>query len=155
MASFKTLSTLVAPCSSIKIPSFDLCSWPLLDLCTWTPENSSMAPKGDEGPFEKPLLRNKSCKRLISRPQRSIKPCYTNRSNSRIFTMPLTKDLYIEERAQWIEVNDDEHSLFMALRLGYCYYNVWKKMPECFFRLHEASEVPSFSPGLSFVSFCG
>jgi len=27
----------------------------------------------------------------------------------------------IEEWAQRIEVNDDEHSLFMALRLGYCY----------------------------------
>ena len=27
-------STLAAPCSSIKIPSFGLCSWPLLGLCT-------------------------------------------------------------------------------------------------------------------------
>jgi len=26
-----------------------------------------------------------------------------------------------EERAQRIEVYDDEHSLFMALRIGYCY----------------------------------
>jgi len=24
---------------------------------------------------------------------------------------------------------------------------VWKKTPECFFRLHEVSEVLSFSPG--------
>jgi len=29
-------------------------------------------------------------------------------------------------------VNDDEHSLFMALRLGYCYYNVWKKCLNAF-----------------------
>jgi len=27
----------------------------------------------------------------------------------------------IEEWAQRIEVYDDEHSLFMALRIGYCY----------------------------------
>jgi len=27
----------------------------------------------------------------------------------------------IEESAQRIEVNDDAHSLFMSLRLGYCY----------------------------------
>jgi len=80
VASFQRLSTLVATCSSIKIPSFGLCSRPLLGLCTWSPENSSVAPKGDEDPFEKLWLRNKSCKDLGSRPKRSMKPCYTNRT---------------------------------------------------------------------------
>jgi len=37
-------------------------------------------------------------------------------------------------------VNDDAHSLFMALRLGYCYVKGVEKTPECFFRLHEASD---------------
>jgi len=73
----KTLN-IYGPCSSIKIPSFGVCSWPLLGLCTWFPENSSVAPKRNEGPFEKVWLRNKSCKRLGSCPKRSIKPCYTN-----------------------------------------------------------------------------
>jgi len=44
LAPFKRLSTLV------KISSFGLCSWLLLGLCTWHPENSYVAPKGDEGP---------------------------------------------------------------------------------------------------------
>jgi len=32
-------------------------------------------------------------------------------------------------------VNDDEHSLFVAMRIGYCYvaYNVWNKTPESMF----------------------
>jgi len=34
-------------------------------------------------------------------------------------------------------------------------YNVWKKTPECLFRLHEASKVLSFSPGLSLAAFYG
>jgi len=34
--------------------------------------------------------------------------------------MPLTQDLYRRMSAK-IAVNDDEHSLFMALRIGYCY----------------------------------
>jgi len=73
VALFKRLSTLVASCLSKKIPSFGLCfcSWPMLGLCTW-------APSGGEGPFEKPWLRNKSCKRLGSRPKRSIILCCTN-----------------------------------------------------------------------------
>jgi len=33
-----------------KIPSLGLCSWLLLGLCTWPPENSSVASKGDERP---------------------------------------------------------------------------------------------------------
>ena len=36
------------------------------------------SPRGMRAPFEKPWLRNKSCKRLGSRPKRSIKTCYTN-----------------------------------------------------------------------------
>jgi len=32
--------------------------------------------------------------------------------------MPLTKDLY--RLARRIAMTDDEHSLFMALRIGYC-----------------------------------
>ena len=45
------------------------------------------------------------------------------------------------EGARRIEVNDDEHSLFMALRFGYCYvgynagYNVWNKTPESIFQI--------------------
>jgi len=35
--------------------------------------------------------------------------------------MPLTKDLSTEESARRIELNEDEDSLFMALRLSYCY----------------------------------
>jgi len=34
--------------------------------------------------------------------------------------MPPTKELYRRMNGK-IEVNDDEHSLFMALRIGYCY----------------------------------
>jgi len=52
-------------------------------------------------------------------------------------------------------VNDDAYSRFMALRLGHCYVKVGNKTPECFFRLHEASEVLPFSPGLSLVAFPG
>jgi len=40
--------------------------------------------------------------------------------NARVFTMPLTEDLY-RKMSEKVEVNDDEHSLFMALRIGYCY----------------------------------
>jgi len=34
-------------------------------------------------------------------------------------------------------VNDDEHSLFIALRIGYCYvaYNVWNKTSESIFQI--------------------
>jgi len=39
---------------------------------------------------------------------------------ARFFTVPLTKDLY--RRTRKIEVNDDEHSLYMALRIGNCYF---------------------------------
>jgi len=40
-------------------------------------------------------------------------------------------------------VNDDEHSLFLALRIGYCYvaYNVWNKTSESIFQKYEASVV--------------
>jgi len=67
VALLKRLSTLVNHCSSIKIPSFglSLCSWP---------------PRGPRAPFEKPWHTNKSCKHLGSRPKRSIKPFYTNRT---------------------------------------------------------------------------
>jgi len=58
--------------------------------------------------FETP---KNGCRDQVSR----LHPC-----NARFLTMPLTKDLCIEELARRIEVNDDEHSLFMALRLGYC-----------------------------------
>jgi len=36
-----------------------------------------------------------------------------------------------------IEVNDDEHSLFIALRIGYCYeaYNVWNTTSESIFQI--------------------
>ena len=44
-------------------------------------------------------------------------------------------------------MNDDERSLFVALRLGYCYVQRVEKLPECSFRLHEVIEVLSFSPG--------
>ena len=50
MAPFKRLSTLVAPCYSIKIPSFGLCSWHLLGLCTCPQRTASVAPKGERGP---------------------------------------------------------------------------------------------------------
>ena len=44
-----------------------------------------------------------------------------------------------------IEVNDDEHYIFMALRIGYCYvgYIIIMCVTKClnpFFRLYEASE---------------
>ena len=44
---------------------------------------------------------------------------------------------YIEEWARRIEVNDDEHSAFFALRIGYCYgaYNVWNKTSESNFQI--------------------
>ena len=71
----KDISTLVALCSSIKIPSVDLC------LYSWPPENRSVASKGGRtAPLEKPWLRKTSCKRLGCRPKRSIKPCYANRT---------------------------------------------------------------------------
>jgi len=35
--------------------------------------------------------------------------------------MPLSEDLYREELARRIAVNDDEYSLLMTLRFGYCY----------------------------------
>jgi len=38
--------------------------------------------------------------------------------NARFVTMPLTKYLY--RLARRIAVSDVEHSLFMALRIGYC-----------------------------------
>ena len=34
-----------------------------------------------------------------------------------------------------IEVNDDEHSLFLALRIGYCYINVRNKTSEPIFQI--------------------
>jgi len=43
----------------------------------------------------------------------------------------------------------------MALRLGYCSYNVWSKTSECFVRLHEDIEVLPIRPGLSLVAFYG
>jgi len=46
-------------------------------------------------------------------------------------------------------VNDDEHSLFMALGLIIVTHNAWKKRLNPFIKLHEASEVLSFSKGLS------
>jgi len=34
-------------------------------------------------------------------------------------------------------VTDNEHSLFMALKIGHCYvgYNVWNKTPESIFQI--------------------
>ena len=69
--------------------------------------------------------------------------------------VPYFGDPDVKQWAQRIEVNDDEYSLFMALRLGYVTYNVWSKTPECLFRLREASKALSFSPGLSLVAFYG
>jgi len=51
-------------------------------------------------------------------------------------------------------VNEDEHSLFMTLRIGlFLRIICGRKGLNPFFRLHEASEVLSFSPGLSLVAF--
>jgi len=51
-------------------------------------------------------------------------------------------------------VSVDEHSLFMVLRIGYFYVKcVERNASDQFFRLHEASEVLSFSPGFSLVPF--
>jgi len=46
-------------------------------------------------------------------------------------------------------------SIFFLWRLDLVIvtYKVWTKMPESFFRLHEANEVLSFSPGLPLVVF--
>jgi len=51
-----------------------------------------------------------------------------------LFTHPCST-AYIEEWARRIEVNDSEHSLFIALRIGYYYvaYNVWNKTSESIF----------------------
>jgi len=32
-------------------------------------------------------------------------------------------------------VNDDEHSIFIGLRIGYCNVNVWNKTPESIFQV--------------------
>ena len=50
--------------------------------------------------------------------------------------MPLSKDLYREEWARRIEVNDDEYALSATLRIGYCYctYNEWNKTNESIFQ---------------------
>ena len=71
----KTLNTC-GPCSSIKIPSVGVCS-----VSARGPQRTvPWPPRGTRAPFEKLWLRNKSCKRLGSRPKRSIKPCCTNRT---------------------------------------------------------------------------
>jgi len=63
MAPFKRLSTLVAPCYSIKIPGFGLClcSWPLLGLCACPQRTASVAPKRERGPrLRNPDLETKA-----------------------------------------------------------------------------------------------
>jgi len=71
----KTFNTC-GPCSSIKIPSFGVCSASARDPQRTVP----WPPRGTRAPFEKLWLRNKSCKCQGSRPKWSIKPCYTNRT---------------------------------------------------------------------------
>jgi len=96
----KTLNTC-GRCSSIKIPSFGGCLWPLLGLCTWSQRTVPWPPRGTRAPFQKLWLRNKSCKRLGSRPKRSIKPCYTNRTTKQtcMWTRLRTNVLQLEHHA--------------------------------------------------------
>ena len=58
-------------------------------------------PRGTRTPFE--WLRNKSCKRLGSRPKRSIKPCYTNRKSKKacMWTRLRTNLLQLGHRASF------------------------------------------------------
>ena len=87
LAPFKRLSTLVASCSSIKIPSFGLC------LYSWLPEKRSVASKrGRRAPLEKPWLRNKSCKRLGCRPKRSMQ------SLTMLYQVPQTRPTHLMKR---------------------------------------------------------
>jgi len=50
---------------------------------------------------------------------------------------------------------DNEHSFLWRWDLVIVTYNVWNKTPECFFRLHGASEVFSFSQVYLLLLFMG
>ena len=49
----------------------------------------------------------------------------------------------IEELERRIEVNDNEHSLFMTLKIGYM-YNAWNKTPESIFQITRGQAVRYF-----------
>jgi len=84
MAPFQRLSTLVAPCSSIKIPSFFLgfaVSRQIFskDVCLWPQRTALWPPRGPRAPVEKPWFksylagRNRiiNCHRQINRKHHS------------------------------------------------------------------------------------
>jgi len=52
-----------------------------------------------------------------------------------MFYYAVNKKNSIEESARKIEVNDDEHSLFMALGLIIVTYNAWNKTPESIYQI--------------------
>ena len=95
VAPFKRLSTLLAPCSSKKY--LVLTSASARGPCS----ASARGPQGVvRALFEEPWLRNKSCKRVGSRPMRSTKPCYTNRTKVDLYVDTLrTHLLQLEHHA--------------------------------------------------------
>jgi len=64
-------------------------------------------------------------------------------------------DILLEERERMIEVNDNDHSFHGAENWLLLRLMRGTKRLNPFFRLREASEVLSFSLGLSLVAFHG
>jgi len=51
------------------------------------------------------------------------------------FLLCCKQKISVEELARKIEVDDDDHSLFMAVRIGIVAYNVWRKTFEFIFQI--------------------
>jgi len=64
-------------------------------------------------------------------------------------------NISIEEWAQRIEVNDDQHSFYGVENWSLLHIMYGTKCLNPIFRLHEASEALSFSPDLSLIAVNG